>query len=399
MSGIGSSRGVSGDTGTAGDAVGSGGQKKKPRLKAPVSDVQPADPNSLLVVGNDGISHAVAFLAAKDLCQSEMTCKTLRAFAGPMLDRLVEEMNEECDHQSEGEGSRTKLLRYHAAKELTEQVRGGMSDHVAENLEREENFRPCKCKGCDSFPLNPRTSVFESQSKQRLMDKIDEEKERMRASARADKTVDPADVFKMLEDIEKGVESMAQGTRNHSPWLNDDDDAIDQYEIFFSCFQAGECMFQGFVEMKVSDMDELDGYVTPSNRTEAKWAELRRILPILVDGDDDISTFEDLFEDLASPELSIIAVAIKKATSNAHLVGAGQDFSYSTTISRGAGEGVATAHPEKRVACDVHKQKRPGDRVMTHTSVGLSIVQQEGAQRNQFGFTLRLWDAEKDPLF
>ena len=101
--------------------------RKKPRLKSPEanSEVQP-DPNSLLVIGDDGISHAVKFLAAKELCQSEMVCKSLRMFAAPILNRLVDDMNKKCDHLSKGKGSRTKLLRYNAAKEMAENVRSNL---------------------------------------------------------------------------------------------------------------------------------------------------------------------------------------------------------------------------------------------------------------------------------
>ena len=107
---------------------GDAGERKKPRLKSPDeanSAVLP-DPNSLLVIGDDGISHAVKFLAAKELCQAEMTCKSLRMFAAPILNRLVDDMNKKCDHPSKGKGSRTKLLRYNAAKEMAENVRSNL---------------------------------------------------------------------------------------------------------------------------------------------------------------------------------------------------------------------------------------------------------------------------------
>ena len=73
MSSVGDIRGIS-------DGAGASGTKNSKSLKSPDdanSEVQP-DPDSLLVIGDDGISHAVTFLAAKELCQAEMTCKSLR---------------------------------------------------------------------------------------------------------------------------------------------------------------------------------------------------------------------------------------------------------------------------------------------------------------------------------
>lgn len=132
-----------GDTGVTGN------ERKRPRLKSPDDSGAQPDPNSLLAIGLDGISHAVAFLTAKDMCRAEMSGKTLRQVAGPLLNRLIDDMHKRCDCVSEGKGSRTKLLRYLGAKELADQVRQGLDDH---QINSHEFSQPCKCRGCNSFP-------------------------------------------------------------------------------------------------------------------------------------------------------------------------------------------------------------------------------------------------------
>ena len=146
-----------------GSGVGTMGERKKPRLKSPNdknSEFQPA-PNSLLAIGEDGISHAVKFLAAKELCQSEMTCKSLRMFAAPILNHLVDDMNKKCDQLSEGKGSRTKLLRYLAAKQMADQAKNGLGDHLPRHSNHGTTLE-AKCRGCDSssFPQNIDNQIF-----------------------------------------------------------------------------------------------------------------------------------------------------------------------------------------------------------------------------------------------
>jgi len=134
---------------------GGGPANKKPRLqesaKAPSTEPD-GDPNSLLIIG-DALSHTVAFLPATELCNVEMTCRSLRQLAGPILDERIDKMNRDClgNLPREGGGSRTKLLRYLAAVEMAERVRDGLDDHLVWHNPRSE-YRPPKCKGCTSFP-------------------------------------------------------------------------------------------------------------------------------------------------------------------------------------------------------------------------------------------------------
>ena len=211
MSSIGDGKGIS-------DDVGASGMKNNPTLKPPSSanfDVQ-RESNSLLVIGDDGISHTVKFLETKELCQSEMTCKSFRMFAAQILDRLVDDMNNKCDHPSEGKGSRTKLIRFIAAKEMADQVKEGLKDHLAENLIC-PTFQPCRCRGCDTFPLDTTMEIFDGKNKS---------------------------------------------------------DIGSAYEFFFTCLEAEACKFLGFTPMK-SNGDTLVGRASPS-----KWLEVNRILSI-----------------------------------------------------------------------------------------------------------------------
>ena len=96
-------------------AEGGGPANKRPRLqksaKAKAPSTEPdGDPNSLLIIG-DALSHMVAYLPVKELCNAEMTCRSLRQLAGPILDRRVDEMNRDWVPKG-GKGSRSKLLRY-----------------------------------------------------------------------------------------------------------------------------------------------------------------------------------------------------------------------------------------------------------------------------------------------
>ena len=211
MSSIGDGKDISDDAGAS-------GMKNNPTLKPPISansEVQSGS-NSLLVIGDDGISHTVKFLETHELCQSEMTCKSFRMFAAQILDRLVDDMNNKCDHPSEGKGSRTKLIRFIAAKELTDQVKEGLKDHLAENLIC-PTFQPCRCRGCDSFPLHTTMEIFDGKNKS---------------------------------------------------------DIGSAYEFFFTCLEAETCKFLGFIPMK-SNGDTLVGCASPS-----KWIEVDRFLSI-----------------------------------------------------------------------------------------------------------------------
>ena len=142
-------------------------------------------------------------------------------FAAPILNRLVDDMNKKCDQLSKGKGSRTKLLRYLAAKELVDQVKGGLNDHLAENLICPGTFQPCRCRGCDSFPLNTTMDIFDGNT-----------------------------IF----------------------------DIGSAFEFFFTCFEADFCKFQGFTTMK-SNGDSLVGSTSFSS-----WAEVSRILSIAEEG-------------------------------------------------------------------------------------------------------------------
>lgn len=213
MSSIGDGKGISDDAGAS-------GMKNNPALKPPSSanfEVQP-ESNSLLVIGDDRIFHTVKFLETKELCQSEMTCKSFRMFAAQILDRLVDDMNNKCDYPSEGKGSRTKLKRFIAAKELADQVKEGLKDHLAENLIC-PTFQACRCRGCDSFPLHITMVIFDGKNKS---------------------------------------------------------DIGSAYEFFFTCLEAEACKFLGFTPMK-SNGDTLVGRASPS-----KWPEVtcNRILSI-----------------------------------------------------------------------------------------------------------------------
>ena len=92
---------------------GGGPTNKKPRLqksaKAPSTEPD-GDPNSLLIIG-DALSHIVAYLPVKELCNAEMTCRSLRQLAGPILDEWVDKMNRDWVPKG-GKGSRSKLLQY-----------------------------------------------------------------------------------------------------------------------------------------------------------------------------------------------------------------------------------------------------------------------------------------------
>ena len=278
--------------------------RKKPRLKSPEanSEVQP-DPNSLLVIGDDGISHAVKFLAAKELCQSEMTCKSLRMFAAPILNRLVDDMNKKCDQLSEGKGSRTKLLRYLAAKEMAENVRGGLDDHLS-RIHDNGTTLEAKCRGCDSsFPQSIDNQVFYTDGS--------------------------------------------------------------GYEFFFCCYEMGnsDVKFQGFMPTRgTEEPDCKDEHLTLYNFTGdfplpvgSKWKEVADFMSV----EDTECWFEEeitrnkqraTFEAIATSKRSIIAIAIDKRTCRAHFLGAGSDFSIHEQFS----PYEAFAFDQASVLCNVH---------------------------------------------
>ena len=94
---------------------GGGPANKRPRLqksaKAKAPSTEPdGDPNSLLIIG-DALSHMVAYLPVKELCNAEMTCRSLRQLAGPILDEWIDKMNRDWVPKG-GKGSRSKLLQY-----------------------------------------------------------------------------------------------------------------------------------------------------------------------------------------------------------------------------------------------------------------------------------------------
>lgn len=209
--------------GPAGNAAGEPAEKPRPKAQpssAASDEAQTAAPNSLLVVGDDPISHTLAFLPAKSLCHAGVACKTLHRLAGLRLDRLIEEMNQKCDRQSGGEGGRTKLVRYQAAMDLVDRVRHGLEDHLTCDGPIEfgpnGNMLPrlrteAKCRGCSSFPRNINNQFF---------------------------------------------------------YDHDDD-----YEIFICCFELGESgsKFEGFVPLRDGGL-----FVGGNYGATPKWDEMRQ---------------------------------------------------------------------------------------------------------------------------
>ena len=311
MSSINGARGGIGDGAGATDPTDA---RKKPRLKAPIkanSEVQP-DPNSLLVIGDDGISHAVKFLAAKELCQSEMTCKSLRMFAAPILNCLVDDMNKKCDRPSEGKGSRTKLLRYLAAKDLADRVRGNLNDHLSRETDVYKCiFGPNRCQGCDSFPKKTANEVFYS-------------------------------------------------------------DGSD-FEFFFLCYdeETHGSKFLGFVPMEgsrqsITGTPEDSLYSFEGELTAPNWVELQNLLSREMDGNND--AWVDEFEAVVVDTVSIIAIAIEKKSCKELLVAAMSEivridiFAYNDVVS----------YPGLQVCCDVHLNESRED--AAHAAIELSVI-------------------------
>lgn len=151
-------------------------QQKKPRLlkqgnlaawrksPSPSSSLVQSDPRCLLVIGGDSLTHVLRYLAPRDVCKSEMSCKLMRQAAGPVIGGMTREMNATCDSVSVGHGSRTKLLRYLAAKEMSDRVRSQLMAHTSiikrDGWNPPPRCAPCSCFGCESFPQMIDESVF-----------------------------------------------------------------------------------------------------------------------------------------------------------------------------------------------------------------------------------------------
>ena len=327
------------------------GEIKTPRLKSPEanSEVQP-DPNSLLVIGDDGISHAVKFLAAKELCQSEMTCKSLRMFAAPILNRLVDDMNKKCDQLSEGKGSRTKLLRYLAAKEMAENVRGGLDDHLS-RIHDNGTTLEAKCRGCDSsFPQSIDNQVFYTDGS--------------------------------------------------------------GYEFFLYCFEMGksDLKFEGFMPMRGTvETDWEEENLTLYNFTGdfplpvgSNWNEMTEFMSVEdIEADTDWLFQEEItrirneqraiFETIATSNLTIIAVAIDKRTCRAHFLGAGSDFTNREYWS----PHEAFAFGGDSVLCNVHMDSHSIAKDTNIAKTSFCIESQDIAEGN-LSIELAFWGDEED---
>ena len=254
---------------------GGGPANKKPRLqksaKAPSTEPD-GDPNSLLIIG-DALSHTVAYLPVTELCNAEMTCRSLRQLAGPILDEWIDKMNRDCLGKvpREGKGSRTNLLRYLAAVELAERVRDGLDDHLV----RRTPPHPPKCKGCTSFP-------------------------------------EPMDRRTFFID-EDGLSS----------------DPNPDYEFFFYFVEEGAAKpkFQGCLPMH-QEGGTRDYFFSFGDVRESKWEALKEFRHGATSSRADSL---EKFEALASSNLSIIVIAIvtaiQKHDDTVSFVGAGSDFS------------------------------------------------------------------------
>ena len=161
-------------------------QRKKPRLlkqgnlaawlksPSPSSSLVQFDPRCLLVIGGDSLTHVLRYLAPRDVCNSEMSCKLLRQAAAPVIDGMIREMNATCDSVSVGHGSRTKLSRYLAAKEMTDRVRSHLTTHTSNALRNQTyspdgyqiRCNPSSCVGCESLPQIIDKSVFDTDGKE-----------------------------------------------------------------------------------------------------------------------------------------------------------------------------------------------------------------------------------------
>ena len=152
-------------------------QQKKPRLlkqgnlaawrksPSPSSSLVQSDPRCLLVIGGDSLTHVLRYLAPRDVCKSEMSCKLMRQAAAPLVDGMIREMNATCDSVSVGHGSRTKLSRYLAAKKMSDRVRPYLAQHVVSSIRARIRNKICDCFACSSFPQKIDKSVFDTDGK------------------------------------------------------------------------------------------------------------------------------------------------------------------------------------------------------------------------------------------
>ena len=277
----------------------------------PMEAQREAAPNSLLLaIDNDPISRMLKFLPAKALCHTGMVCKTLRRLAGIRLDRLIEEMDQNCNRQSVGEGGRTRLVRYQAAMEMAEKVRRVLEDHLSRGSVWDEDafsiglqgIRPrmeAKCRGCRSFPQGIDKEVFYGNGK--------------------------------------------------------------DYEFFLCCFERGGSgpLFEGFVPMRGRVMRHtsdrlLYNFVSMGDLGPTpNWDEMRQFTS---------DPTADNFVAVGTSKLSIIAIAVRKSNCDALFLGADGDYSISsdTITDYGGWEeiNVAVMEANASVLCDVHLDSR-----------------------------------------
>ena len=228
----------------------------------------------------------------------------MRQAAAPLVDGMVREMNATCDSVSIGQGSRTKLSRYLAAKDMSDRVRSQLATH-ARNIFRGEpshvdGYRigsaPSSCLGCGSFPQNIDKSVFDTDGK--------------------------------------------------------------EYEFYLCLFddrEPGTTYFQGFIPAQKGedfpfsfDVDLLD-VIGKSN-----WEGMKEIL---THNSDDLQRsdgrlWREKWETAGGFHLAVSAVAVQKQRCEASFLGAAMEFlDFDFFLNYGDTLGVS---PVRHVRCDVH---------------------------------------------
>ena len=106
--------------------------------------------DSLIFVGNDGLSAALAYLTMSELARSELVCRTFRklSLSSSRLWTSIEK-KQRLSNKSASEDARTRVIRYHVASKFARQLEPHISEH---------QHTGDVCEGCSDFPSELLTS-------------------------------------------------------------------------------------------------------------------------------------------------------------------------------------------------------------------------------------------------